>query len=54
AAAYYNEPLGGFYLHHDDVVSSDPAETLLQFCQSTYDAAADCGKWDRELLERRI
>ncbi|HEV8433438.1 MAG TPA: DUF5996 family protein [Thermoanaerobaculia bacterium] len=54
AAAYYNEPLGGFYLHYDDVVSADdPAETLLQFCQSTYDAAADCGKWDRDMLERR-
>lgn len=54
AAAYYNEPLGGFYLHHDDVVSADdPAETLMQFCQSTYDAAADCAKWDRDLLERR-
>ena len=53
-AAYYNEPLGGFYLHHEDVVSTeDPAETLMQFCQSTYDAAADCGKWDRDLLERR-
>ncbi|HEX3107521.1 MAG TPA: DUF5996 family protein [Thermoanaerobaculia bacterium] len=54
AAAYYNEPLDGFYLHHDDVVSADdPAETLMQFCHSTYDAAADCGKWDRDLLERR-
>jgi len=54
AAAYYNEPLGGFYLHYDDVVAADdPAETLMQFCQSTYDTAADCGKWDRDLLERR-
>jgi hypothetical protein len=53
-AAYYNEPLGGFYLHHDDLIAvADPAETLMQFCQSVYDAAADCGKWDRDLLERR-
>ena len=53
AAAHYNESLGGFYLHHDDVIAADdPAETLMQFCQSTYDAAADCGKWDREALER--
>jgi hypothetical protein len=25
---------------------------VLVFCQSTYDAAADLGKWDRQLLER--
>ena len=24
----------------------------MDFCQSTYDAAADCGKWDRAALER--
>jgi hypothetical protein len=53
AAAYYNEPLGGFYLHHDDLIAAaDPAETLMQFCQATYDAAADCGKWERDSLER--
>lgn len=54
AATYYNEQLGGFYLHHDDLISApDPDEALMQFCQSTYDAAADCGKWDRDLLERK-
>jgi hypothetical protein len=53
AAAYYNEPLGGFYLHYDDMQSSaDPAQALMDFCQSTYVAAADCGKWDRKALER--
>jgi hypothetical protein len=25
---------------------------LLDFCQSTYDAAATSGKWDRKNLER--
>ena len=25
---------------------------LLSFLQSTYEAAATCGKWDRRLLER--
>lgn len=55
AAAYYNEPLGGFYLHHDDLIATDdPSETLLQFCQTTYDAAAECGKWDRSALERPL
>ncbi|HJQ39901.1 MAG TPA: DUF5996 family protein [Thermoanaerobaculia bacterium] len=53
-AAYYHPDLGGFYLHYDEVRrATDPAQTLLDFCRSTYDAAADCGKWDRSLLERR-
>ena len=51
--AHYNEKLGGFYLHYDDVrAAADPVATLLEFCQSTYDAAADAGKWDRKELER--
>jgi hypothetical protein len=29
-----------------------PDETLLQFLQSTYDAAADLAHWDRQSLER--
>jgi hypothetical protein len=53
AAAYYNEPLGGFYLHYDELRRSiDPAATLLDFCQSTYAAAANTGNWDRAELER--
>jgi hypothetical protein len=30
----------------------DPDEALLQFFQSTYDAAADLGRWQRAALER--
>ena len=53
AQAYYNEKLGGFYLHYDDVrASSDPAAMLLDFCRSTYDAAANAGAWNRQELER--
>jgi hypothetical protein len=52
-ATYYNQALGGFYLHYDDVrLAADPAQTLLDFCHSTYAAAADAGQWDREALER--
>lgn len=52
-AAHYNEPLGGFYLHYDDMrLASDPEQSLLDFCQSAYDAAADLGHWDRAALER--
>ena len=30
----------------------DPAAALLEFAQSTYEAAANLGKWERALLER--
>ena len=53
AEAYYSEPLGGFYLPYDAVrTAADPSRMLLDFCQSTYVAAADLGKWDRAALER--
>jgi hypothetical protein len=53
-SAYYNAPLGGFYLHYDDLLATaDPDRTLLDFCRTTYAAAADKGKWDRAALERR-
>jgi hypothetical protein len=52
-AASYNESLSGFYLHYDDVrEAADPEATLLAFCRSTYEAAADLGRWDRTSLER--
>jgi len=54
SSAYYNEKLGGFYLHYDDLLrSTDREKTLLDFCRTTYDAAADKGKWDRGALEKR-
>jgi hypothetical protein len=53
AEAYYNETLGGFYLPYDAVRNSaDPEGTLLAFCEDTYNAAANCGNWDRAALER--
>jgi Family of unknown function (DUF5996) len=51
-AAYYHKQLGEFLLMYDDVRTSDsPRIALLDFCQSTYDAAADLGNWDRAALE---
>jgi len=45
---------GEFLLPYEAVrIASDPAGTLLAFLQSTYDAAADLGGWDRPLLEER-
>lgn len=53
SSAGYNASLSEFVLMYDEVrKSSSPDATLLEFCQSTYDAAATLGHWDREALER--
>ncbi|MBE7176475.1 MAG: hypothetical protein INR69_08740 [Mucilaginibacter polytrichastri] len=50
--AFYSEELGEFMLKYEDVqASDDPDKTLLSFLQSTYEAAANTGNWDREALE---
>jgi hypothetical protein len=52
-AAVYDDTLREFLLPYEEVrTSATPDETLLEFLQSTYEAAADCGKWDRAALER--
>jgi Family of unknown function (DUF5996) len=52
--AYYSAPGAGFRLMYDDARhSADPRTALLEFCQTTYDAAANLAKWDRTNLERR-
>jgi hypothetical protein len=51
--AFYNKELGEFILPYDAVrLSASPDETLLEFLQTTYAAAADLAKWDRPALER--
>jgi len=51
---FYSARLGWFLLPYDTVRQSDnPDAVLLEFLQSTYDAAAPLGLWDREALERR-
>jgi hypothetical protein len=52
-AAFYSEDLREFILPYDVVRQAPaPEETLLDFLQSTYEAAADLGRWDRAALER--
>ena len=52
-AAYYHPLMKEFLLMYDDVRTADsPKTALLEFLQSTYDAAADTGHWDRKALER--
>jgi hypothetical protein len=53
AAAYYNQDLREFVLPYETVRTADrPDEVLLEFLQSTYEAGAQLGGWDRRALER--
>jgi hypothetical protein len=51
--AFYHPQLKEFLLGYDDVRNAEsPKAVLMEFLQSTYEAAADCGEWDRKTLER--
>jgi hypothetical protein len=51
--AFYSRELREFLLPYDRVrESSSPDDTLLRFLQTTYEAAANLGRWDRGALER--
>jgi hypothetical protein len=51
-AAFFADELGEFILPYDAVrVTDDPDKMLLEFLQSTYEAAANAAKWDRDALE---
>lgn len=54
AAASFNKAMGEFVLPYDAVrTAADPDAMLLDFLQTTYEAAANLGRWDREALERK-
>lgn len=54
-AATFDPQLGEFVLPYDAVrESASPDAMLLEFLQSTYEAAADLGGWDRAALEARL
>jgi hypothetical protein len=51
--AFYSSELQEFILPYDVVrQASEPDAVLLAFLQSTYEAAANLGHWDRASLER--
>jgi len=51
-AAFFSEALGEFILPYDAVrTAAAPDQALLEFLQSTYEAAANAAKWDRDALE---
>ncbi len=53
--AWYSKDMGEFLLMYDDVRNAkSPSTMLLDFMQSTYDAAATLAGWNREALERPL
>ena len=51
---YSDRPIDIDLLMYDDVrQAASPRDALLAFLQSTYEAAADLGNWDRPALERQ-
>jgi hypothetical protein len=52
AEAMFDPKLGEFVLPYEAVrQAADPDGALLEFLQSTYEAAATCAHWDRAALE---
>jgi len=53
AAAFYSADFREFILPYETVRQSEsPDQTLLEFLQTTYEAAANLAKWNRPSLER--
>jgi len=51
--ALFHPKLGEFFLRYEDVRRAvSPPQTLLDFFESTYEAGATLGQWDRTALER--
>lgn len=52
AEAFYHSGMGEYLLMYDTVRrAASPSSTLLEFLQSTYEAGAATGKWERAALE---
>jgi hypothetical protein len=50
--ASYDKQLSEFILMYEDVRKAEsPTAALLEFCQTTYEAGANLGNWDRKELE---
>ena len=50
-AAHYNKQVGEFLLMYEDMrQAASPTTSLLDFCQSTYEAGASLANWDRALV----
>ena len=52
--ARWDTSLGEYLLAYEDVrTSASPRDAILDFAQSTYEAAATLGRWNRDELERK-
>ena len=52
--AFYSTEMGEFFLKYEDVQrSNNPETTLLEFLQTTYEAAVSTSIWDRIKLEKQ-
>ena len=52
AEAFYSKEMGEYFLLYDVIRKAvDPEATLLNFLNSTYEAAANTGNWNRAELE---
>jgi Family of unknown function (DUF5996) len=52
SSAYFSDELGEFVLPYEAVrTADDPDHAVARFLQTTYDAAAELGGWDRSALE---
>ena len=53
AGAFYNAQLSEFFLPYEVVrKAASPRDALLAFLESTYEAGATLGNWDRGEIER--
>jgi hypothetical protein len=53
-ASFYSKDFREFILPYDTVrEAGSPDDTLLDFLQTTYEAAANLAQWDRNSLEQR-
>jgi hypothetical protein len=51
--AFYSKEKSEYFLMYEDVRNApSPEQALLDFCQSTYEAAANLANWDRPALEK--
>jgi len=55
AAAHYDTAAREFLLPYESLrAAPNPDQMLLRFFQTTYEAAADLGRWDRAALDRPL
>ncbi|MFY9615016.1 MAG: DUF5996 family protein [Candidatus Dormiibacterota bacterium] len=53
-AASFDQTLRDYVLPYETIrTADDPSQLVLTFLQSTYDAGAELGRWDRQSLERQ-